>query len=50
MTFDFVVTVSIMASTKKEAEKILDKIENENEFPDGSIIDGDVVFRRVKID
>lgn len=46
--FDFVVNVEVYATTKNEAEKIMDKIENGNEFPDGSIIDGDVQFKRVK--
>ena len=45
-TFDFVVNVEVYASSKEEAEEIMDKIENENEFPDGSIIDGDVQFAR----
>ena len=45
-TFDFVVNVKVYASSKEEAEEIMDKIENGNEFPDGSIIDGDVQFAR----
>ena len=42
--FDFVVNVEVYATRKNEAEKIMDKIKNENEFPDGSIIDSDVQF------
>lgn len=46
--FDFIANVEVYATDRKEAEKIMDKIKNKGEFPDGSIIDTTVEFPRWK--
>lgn len=37
--FKFTATIEIEADNHLEAEKIMEKIQNKGEFPDGSIVD-----------
>ncbi len=39
--FKFTATIEIWADDQQEANKIMNKIKDKGEFPDGSIIDSD---------